>query len=126
MPSIGVTSGSFCSGLRTVGQSPILSCSIGGGSSPIAPPIVTQRNIVVTGIAFGGGLVWGSNPYTEDSDMNVAAVHAGLVSVGEVATITQYAPGEYSSTPGYVGSTRNGVTTLSFSSEWCGLYLRRD
>lgn len=124
MPFIGTLKGSFFSGERP-SPIPSLSCSIGAGQAPVYDNIITQRDITVTGAA-SGGTVWGSNPYTEDSNMNIAAVHAGLVAVGETATITQYNPGDYSITPGYISSTRNGITTNSWTTRWCGLYLRRN
>lgn len=65
----------------------------------------------VTGTA--SGRVWGTDIYTNDSTVGKAAVHAGLVSVGQTATIRVCAlPGQSS----YTSSTRNGVTTLSYGS----------
>jgi len=124
MPFIGMFKGSFFAGERP-GIPVGLSCSIGAGQSPVYTNIVTERDITVTG-ATSGGNIWGSNPYTEDSNMNMAAVHAGLVSVGETATITQYDPGDYFTTPGYISSTRNGITSSGWYTRWCGLYLRRN
>ena len=126
MPFVGSARGSFFAGER-INPVPLppLSCSIGAGQLPVYENIVTQRDISVTG-ASSGGTIWGSNPYTEDSNMNIAAVHAGLVSVGETATITQYAPADYSSTPGYFSSTRNGIKSTSWTTRWCGLYIRRN
>lgn len=37
--------------------------------------------MTVTG-STTGGTVWGSNPYTIDSDMDRAALHAGIVDNG--------------------------------------------
>jgi hypothetical protein len=96
-----------------------------------------SRVITVTG-SLTGGTVWGSYAYTYDSDMNKAAVHAGLVSVGETAQIRQYYPQDWSTiqindnwtgTPtvytGYYSSTKNGVTTTSWDTPFCGVLLRR-
>ncbi len=65
----------------------------------------------VTGAAEGS--VWGSGPYTDDSAVSAAAVHAGLVKVGESADIVvKFAgPGER-----FTGCSRNGVTSADFSS----------
>jgi hypothetical protein len=59
-----------------------------------------------------GGSVWGSGPYTDDSSMCAAAVHAGRLqaATGGVFTV-RILPG----LPRYVGSARNGVTTSNFA-----------
>jgi hypothetical protein len=57
------------------------------------------------------GQVWGSNPYTRDSNMGVAAVHAGLVKPGKscvVRVCVVAAPDKYEA------SERNGVTTTEY------------
>jgi outer membrane protein OmpA-like peptidoglycan-associated protein len=70
-----------------------------GTSQPLAcscPPDSTER-----------GAVWGMGPYTEDSSICMAAVHAGiLTSDGGDVTILP-APGQRS----YPGLTRNGVAS---------------
>jgi hypothetical protein len=86
-----------------------------------------SRLITVTG-ALSGATVWGNNPYTYNSDMNVAAVHAGVCAVGETRQIRQYLPQDYSTTPfgpsvGYYGSTRFGVTTATHPNPICGVFL---
>lgn len=73
----------------------------------------------VTGTS--GGAIWGSNPYTDDSTFSSAAVHAGLIDVGETAIIEPYLVDNY---PSYVGSTANGVSTYDWGSNWCGYYIR--
>lgn len=75
----------------------------------------------VTG-SFSGGPVWGTNQhgYTDDSDFSVAAVHAGLVSVGQTATIKFTILGTKTNFP---SSTANGVTTLSWLTSWCAIQL---
>jgi len=57
------------------------------------------------------GMVWGVDTYTGDSAIAAAAVHAGLVGVGETAIVkvTVMAPLNQ-----YQGSTRNGVTSHEF------------
>ncbi|MBI4626471.1 MAG: hypothetical protein HY736_25035 [Verrucomicrobia bacterium] len=54
------------------------------------------------------GSVWGSGPYTNDSALGPAAVHAGLLSPGQTGLIRVHElPGQSS----YTGSTAHGVTT---------------
>lgn len=57
--------------------------------------------------------VWGTDLYTDDSAICPAAVHAGKITAysGGTATLVVVA-GQAS----YAGSTRNGVSTLSFGS----------
>jgi hypothetical protein len=96
-------------------------------SSTPAPLPFTPRNngcgpyqaFSVTGTS--GGSIWGSNPYTDDSTFSAAAVHAGLISVGETAIIEPYLVDNY---PSYAGSTANGVSTSAWGSGWCGYYIR--
>ena len=58
------------------------------------------------------GSVWGSWPYTADSDICAAARHAGVVGeMGGVVTALA-APGEAS----YTGTEQNGVTTRDWGS----------
>jgi hypothetical protein len=59
---------------------------------------------------IAGGL-WGTDIYTADSSLAVAAVHAGAVAEGEtrVVRVTVVEP-----LPQYAGSTCNGVTSHSF------------
>jgi hypothetical protein len=60
------------------------------------------------------GSVWGSGPYTLDSTLAAAAVHAGLVKPGETTTVTV----EIIASPAsYKGTEANGVTTLDYG-EW--------
>ena len=71
----------------------------------------TVYTFKVTGRKSGN--VWGGNNniYTDDSDIATAAVHAGVVKVGQTATIKVKVMAGQSS---YTGSTRNGIT----SSNW--------
>ena len=69
-------------------------------------------------IGASDGDVWGSDVYTDDSDIARAAVHAGIVAVGESKTVTiRILPGR----SGYESTTRNGVTSSSYDS-WAGSY----
>lgn len=57
------------------------------------------------------GPLWGTDVYTGDSSLSVAAAHAGLVKPGETAIlkVTNVAP-----PPEYKGSVRHGVTSHDF------------
>jgi hypothetical protein len=65
----------------------------------------------VTGAA--NGAVWGSDVYTADSTLAVAAVHAGVLAVGKTGMVRVriVAP-----PPSFTGSTANGVTTRPYGS----------
>lgn len=57
------------------------------------------------------GRLWGTDVYSGDSEIAAAAVHAGLLKPGETAVlrVTMVA------TPnGFLGSTRNGVTSTDY------------
>ncbi len=62
--------------------------------------------------------VWGSGPYTDDSSVCAAGVHAGAVSFERGGRVRiQMRPGQNR----YVGSARNGVTTSDYGS-WEGSF----
>lgn len=64
------------------------------------------------------GRVWGTDVYTDDSRLAVAAVHAGRVSPGERAVVTVLVlPGLQA----YHGSRRHGVSTSAFG-RWTGSF----
>ncbi len=65
----------------------------------------------VTGVTEGQ--VWGTDTYTRDSSLGVAAVHAGLLKPEKTAVlrVTVVAALE-----GYAGTTRNGVTTSDYGN----------
>lgn len=93
----------------------------GQGDQPAAPPdpgTLSQFNgsigktlsFQVVG-ADNGRSVWGSNPYTADSALARAAVHAGVLQIGETGVVkVTILPGQQS----HAGSSRNGVTTSSW------------
>ncbi len=58
------------------------------------------------------GSIWGSGPYTVDSDLCGAARHSGAVPAAGGAIWVRIAPGESS----YKGSTANGVTTSNYGA----------
>lgn len=76
----------------------------------------------VTG-SLTGGNVWGNSliGYTDDSDFRRAAVHAGLVSAGNLARIRLVPVGRKT---GILGTTANGITTSSWNGDpWCSIKL---
>lgn len=71
----------------------------------------------VTGKA-NGGAIWGTDIYTDDSTIAVAAVHAGILKDGERGAVkVTILAGEQM----YQGTTRNGVTTSPYM-QWGGSY----
>jgi LCCL domain-containing protein len=64
----------------------------------------------VTGMAAGGS-VWGTDVYTTDSRLAMAAVHAGLLKVGETGVVRlKVIPAP----PSFAGSSRHGITTSPY------------
>ncbi len=64
------------------------------------------------------GSVWGTGVYTDDSSLATAAVHAGIVKVGQKAVVkVTILPGEQQ----YTGSVRNGITSNNWE-DWLGSY----
>jgi hypothetical protein len=62
--------------------------------------------------------VWGTDTYTDDTSVCMAAVHAGLITPEEGGRVViEIAPGEES----YTGSEANGVTSLDYGA-WDGSY----
>ena len=64
------------------------------------------------------GTVWGTGVYTDDSSLATAAVHAGIVKVGQKAVVkVTILPGEQQ----YTGSDRNGIISIDWR-DWLGSY----
>ena len=61
------------------------------------------------------GTVWGTDIYTDDSSVCRAAVHAGKITYAAGGSVTFELLGNRSN---FVGSTRNGVTSQSYSPQW--------
>ncbi|HEX2792428.1 MAG TPA: CARDB domain-containing protein, partial [Candidatus Paceibacterota bacterium] len=74
--------------------------------------------VSVTGSTSGG--LWGTNPYTTDSTLGKAAVHAGLLANGQSGTINVADVGTVGS---FGGSTRNGVTSTAWPEAYPGMQL---
>jgi len=74
-------------------------------------PMESTHSFFIIGTDDGG--VWGTDIYTDDSSISTAAVHAGLVQVGEAALVTiRLLPG----LERYTGSTRNGVSSYNYDT----------
>lgn len=54
------------------------------------------------------GSIWGSGPYTGDSSICTAAVHAGIITLDDGGSVTALVGGPQDS---YEGSDRNGIQT---------------
>ena len=118
------TGGDLCPNITDVQTSVPIGMIVDASGNCVATPPATPScpasypDVTVTGVT-GSGSVWGSGPYTDDSNVSRAAVHQGLISSGQTATISRTPAGYVSS---YVGSTRNGVTTSSYGA-YCGMTL---
>jgi hypothetical protein len=75
----------------------------------------------VTGAApeASGAGVWGSGPYTLDSKIAVAAVHGGLLQVGETKVLRIRI---VNSPATFEATTNNGVTTIQYGNFPTGAY----
>jgi len=65
----------------------------------------------VTGAA--GGSLWGTEMYTLDSSLAAAAVHMGVLKVGQTGNVRVMILGP---SVGFVGSTRNGLTSSNYAN----------
>jgi hypothetical protein len=78
----------------------------------------------VTGQGPAGGAtptVWGTDVYTLDSSLAVAAVHAGKVAANQTAVLRVRI---VASPPGYVSTHRYGVTSLNYTTVYpAGAYV---
>lgn len=84
-------------------------------------PVGATLRVRVTGSI--DGFIWGNEPYTYDSDLSTAAVHAGVLQVGETGIVkVTIQPVQY----GFPGTERNGVTSRDWLP-WDGNYrVERD
>jgi hypothetical protein len=60
---------------------------------------------------MGGGAVWGSDPYTLDSTLALAAVHAGAIKPGQTGLVRVKILGPLAA---FQGTTKNGMTTMAY------------
>jgi hypothetical protein len=65
-------------------------------------------------------LVTGSGPYTDDSSICTAAVHAGVLHAGSGGDVEiEIRPG----LPAYAGSERNYIRSGDYGSAWSGSFI---
>jgi hypothetical protein len=65
----------------------------------------------VTGVA--NGTIWGTDTYTTDSTLGMAAVHAGVLKVGQTGVVKIQIIGQQAA---FTGSTRNGITSNAYAA----------
>lgn len=80
-----------------------------GNMTPLEGQMNKTFAIRVTGAANGS--VWGTDVYTIDSNLATAAVHAGVLQMGQTAVIKVTV---VASPPAFQGSVRNGVTSSGY------------
>ncbi len=115
----GVTSSSYGSygASYSIAQAPsaaqVIDMLPNPGRADQLPGAAPGQTFVVWILGQSGGSIWGTDIYTSDSPLAIAAVHAGLVRVGEAApVVVRILPGQNS----YSGTARNGVTSASYGS----------
>jgi TIR domain-containing protein/LCCL domain-containing protein len=89
------------------------------GPEPCPTTLSINRNLPTpfsctcgSGAASSSGAVWGTDLYTDDSALCLAAVHAGAIGPEGGLVTVQRSEGR----PLYVGTARNGVTSHDFGS----------
>jgi hypothetical protein len=105
--------GSYAASIRFDGIAPA------AGPEPCPQALSINRDLPTpfsctcsAGTASGNGAVWGTDVYTEDSNICLAAVHAGTISpAGGLVTVLRL-----EGQPLYVGSSRNGVASYDYGS----------
>ncbi len=78
-----------------------------------------ERAYTLTGAAAGATGIWGTDTYTLDSNLGAAAVHAGVLTPGQTATVkvrTVVSPAQF------VASVRNGITSTGYGVYPAGAY----
>jgi hypothetical protein len=92
-------------------RAPAMFLPPGAGVNALAGQIGRKITINLTGNV--NGAVWGTNIYTMDSDPGTAAVHAGVLKLGQTGAVTiQIVP----TPPLFTASVQNGVN----SAPWAG------
>lgn len=64
------------------------------------------------------GIIWGTDTYTDDSPLAIAAIHAGVLAEGETGVVQATITGPQDE---FIGSERNGIESRSFGY-WGGSY----
>lgn len=83
-----------------------------GGAACTTLPAGATTHSCTCGPAGASGAVWGSDPYTSDSDLCAAARHSGVIGAGGGAVNAIGLPG----LSNYRASSSFGVSTLSYGS----------
>ena len=91
---------------------------------PCGGEVKMGGSVIVTGSNRNRDDVYGSGPYTTNSVIAKAAVHAGLVAEGETKTITITPVPKCISS--FIGSTAYGVTSDDYYSPYYGMELSED
>jgi hypothetical protein len=87
-----------------------------GSLTNLANMVGKTYHFRVTGAV--NGTVWGTGVYTSDSPLATAAVHAGVLQVGQTGVVkVTIVPAQEA----YQGTTQNGVTTSDYGP-WPGAY----
>lgn len=79
------------------------------GGQPGGAAVVQNVNGMM--VMRGGGTVWGTDVYTLDSSLAMAAVHAGVIKAGETGIVKVKILGP---TANFQGSVRNGISTNNY------------
>jgi hypothetical protein len=77
----------------------------------------TIFKITIWGL-WWGGTVWGTDLYTDDSNISMAAIHAGVLGLNQIGDVFIQMVGPRSS---YTGTNRNSIQTFNYGS-WPGTY----
>ncbi len=81
----------------------------------------TVLYFTLTGTSTGS--LWGSNPYTADSSLSAAAVHAGVIAAGATKNVkVTILPGLST----YPGSTANGVSSSTYAAYSASIRIDAD
>ena len=105
---------------RETSKSPVLQLMTPDGQRLWSLPMFRGQNNVSLQVEVVGTNegVWGTDVYTDDSSIGGAAVHAGILKVGEKGVVKITILGGRDS---YQGSSRNGVKSESFAA-WPGSF----
>jgi len=95
---------------------------LGATSANVLPGASAGATLAVLITGKSSGSVWGSGPYTADSNLGVAAVHSGLLTVGQTGVLkVKFVPGQSS----YTGSKKGGVNTSNWGAFGLGFVLEK-
>jgi hypothetical protein len=83
---------------------------VADGAAMPAPVVARPGGVIVWG-GPARGMVWGTDIYSCDSTLAMAAVHAGVLKSGQTGVVKVKILGPQA---GFRGSVRHGVTTMEF------------